>query len=149
MRSRLLAVVLVLVCWISCLPAAYRQSGDVNKLQVLDEVTVQAHRQKLSQLRQQIKKSVDDFSDAFNKANTVAFRRRVGFRGRANVSYSHAFSNLNDRPRVITFHPCRWPNRAAAAMTLHRMERPATRKSVMNVRFYWEEPSRGTPLFAS
>jgi hypothetical protein len=64
-------VVLALLCGTSLLPAAYAQSDAVDKPQVLDEVTVEAHRQKLSQLRQQIKKSVDDFFDAFNKANTV------------------------------------------------------------------------------
>jgi hypothetical protein len=71
MRPRLLAVSLALLCSTSFLPAAYPQSGDVAKPQVLDEVTVEAHRQKLSQLRQQIKRSVDDFFDAFNKVNAV------------------------------------------------------------------------------
>jgi hypothetical protein len=71
MRTRLAALVLALLCGTSVLPVAYPQSGDVDKPPVLDEVTIEAHRQKLSQLRQQIKKSVDEFFDAFNKGNTV------------------------------------------------------------------------------
>jgi len=71
LRCVLVAVLLALLCGTSFLSAAYPQTGDVEKPQVLDEVTVEAHRQKLSQLRRQIKKSVDDFFAAFNKANTV------------------------------------------------------------------------------
>jgi hypothetical protein len=56
MRTRLPAIVPALLCGTAFLPAAYPQSGNVDKPQVLDEVTVEAHRQKLSQLRQQIKK---------------------------------------------------------------------------------------------
>lgn len=37
----------------------------------VEEVTVEAHKLKLSKLRMAIKKSVHDFYDAFNKANTV------------------------------------------------------------------------------
>jgi hypothetical protein len=50
---------------------AQMQNGDSAKQAPIEEVTVEAHKEKLSKLRLEIKKSVDDFYDAFNKANTV------------------------------------------------------------------------------
>jgi hypothetical protein len=71
------AVLLAVICGSLCAaaaaadPAAPAQNGDSGKQAPVEEVTVQAHKEKLAKLRQEIKKSVDDFYDAFDKANTV------------------------------------------------------------------------------
>lgn len=77
-----LAVLLAVICGSWCAAAAAADAGaqmqnrDSTKHAPVEEVTVEARREKLSKLRQEIKKSVDDFYDAFNydafnKANTV------------------------------------------------------------------------------
>lgn len=87
MRIRLVAVAAAFA-WMSgaVLPAAYADAAATGSTTVstaaptsasdnpeaMEEVTVEAHRQKLGRLRQQINKAVDDFFDAFNKVNTVA-----------------------------------------------------------------------------
>jgi len=71
------AILLAVICssWCAAADAADTgapvQNGDSAKLAPVEEVTVEAHKEKMSQLRLEIKKSVDDFYDAFNKANTV------------------------------------------------------------------------------
>src|ERR1700722_12210181 len=71
------AVLLAVICGFLCAAAdaadtsAPMPKGDSDKHAPIEEVTVEAHKEKLSQLRLEIKKSVDDFYDAFNKANTV------------------------------------------------------------------------------
>ena len=71
------AVLLAVICGALCAAAdaantdAPIPNGDSAKQAPVEEVTVEAHKEKMSQLRLQIKKSVDDFYDAFNKANTV------------------------------------------------------------------------------
>jgi hypothetical protein len=75
MRKR--AVLLAVICGLLCAAAeaadtsAPMPKGDSDKQAPIAEVTVEAHKEKLSKLRLEIKKSVDDFYDAFNKANTV------------------------------------------------------------------------------
>jgi hypothetical protein len=70
-------VLLAVICGSWCAatdaanPGAPMQNGNSDKQAPVEEVTVQAHKEKMSQLRLEIKKSVDDFYDAFNKANTV------------------------------------------------------------------------------
>jgi hypothetical protein len=71
------AVLLVVICGSLCAaadaanPSAQTQNGGSAKQVPIEEVTVEAHKEKMSKLRLEIKKSVDDFYDAFNKANTV------------------------------------------------------------------------------
>jgi hypothetical protein len=71
------AVLLAVTCGSLCAAAnaantsAQTQNGDSDKPAPVEEVTIEAHREKLGKLRLEIKKSVDDFYDAFNKANTV------------------------------------------------------------------------------
>jgi hypothetical protein len=71
------AVLLVVICASLCAAAnaantsVQTPNGDSDKQAPVEEVTVEAHREKLSKLRLEIKKSVDDFYDAFNRANTV------------------------------------------------------------------------------
>jgi hypothetical protein len=71
------AVLLVVICGSRCAAAdaadsgAQMHNGGSAKQVPIEEVTVEAHKEKMSQLRREIKKSVDDFYDAFNKANTV------------------------------------------------------------------------------
>jgi hypothetical protein len=69
----LLAVICSCLCAVAAAanPVAPPQDGDSGKQAEVAEVTVQAHKEKMAKLRLQIKKSVDDFYDAFNKANTV------------------------------------------------------------------------------
>ncbi len=69
-------VLLAVICGSLCAAADAAdtvtvQSGDSDKQAPVEEVTVEAHKEKMSKLRLEIKKSVDDFYDAFNKANTV------------------------------------------------------------------------------
>jgi hypothetical protein len=45
-------------------------NGNADNQDAAAEVTVEAHKEKMNKLRLEIKKSVDDFYDAFNKANT-------------------------------------------------------------------------------
>ena len=71
------AVLLVVICGSWCAaadaadPSAQTPNSDSDKQAPVEEVTVEAHKEKMSKLRVEIKKSVDDFYDAFNKANTV------------------------------------------------------------------------------
>jgi len=71
-----LPVVLAMICGATLLPVAYGDPAVATAPMTSpqnppDEVTVEAHREKLSKLRVQIKKSVDNFYEAFNRANTV------------------------------------------------------------------------------
>jgi hypothetical protein len=72
-RVVLLAVICGSLCAIAdaANPGAPLQNGNSDKQAPVEEVTVEAHKEKLNKLRREIKKSVDDFYDAFNKANTV------------------------------------------------------------------------------
>jgi hypothetical protein len=71
------AVLLAVICTFLCVaadaanPGAPLQNSDSDKQAEVAEVTVQAHKEKMARLRLQLKKSVDEFYDAFNKANTV------------------------------------------------------------------------------
>ena len=57
------------------MPAAYGEpaspNGGTDQQVPAEEVSVEAHKLKLSQLRVEINRAVDNFYDAFNKANTV------------------------------------------------------------------------------
>jgi hypothetical protein len=71
------AILLAVICASLCVAAdaadtsAQTQTGDSDKQAPVEEVTVEAHKEKMSKLRLEIKKSVDDFYDTFNKANRV------------------------------------------------------------------------------
>ena len=51
--------------------SAAAQDSSASSAQIQDEIIVEAHREKLSQLRVQIAKSEDAFFDAYNHLNTV------------------------------------------------------------------------------
>ncbi|HEY4342611.1 MAG TPA: hypothetical protein VGM97_21940 [Steroidobacteraceae bacterium] len=76
MRKR--ALMLAVICSSWCVAAYAADSsapaplpnGNADSQSVAAEVTVEAHKEKMNRLRLEIKKSVDDFYDAFNKANT-------------------------------------------------------------------------------
>jgi hypothetical protein len=72
-RAVLLAVICSSLCAVAHAgnPVAPLPDGDSDSPAEVAEVTVQAHKEKMAKLRLEIKKSVDDFYDAFNKANTV------------------------------------------------------------------------------
>jgi hypothetical protein len=71
-----LTVLLAIGCGSAFLRGAFADSGvaaaPITSTQSpTEEVTVEAHREKLSKLRKEINRSVDNFFAAFNKANTV------------------------------------------------------------------------------
>lgn len=51
--------------------ATQTQTGGTDQQEPTEEVSVEAHKLKLSRLRVEINKAVDNFYDAFNKVNTV------------------------------------------------------------------------------
>jgi hypothetical protein len=79
-----MAVRLALICAVSFIPAAYgqtagsdtanpgtaAQSGGTDQPETTEEVSVEAHKLKMSRLRLAINKAVDNFYDVFNKVNT-------------------------------------------------------------------------------
>lgn len=81
-RGGRIASLLALCCAVSCFPAAnaaaadaaptdtQAQNGGTDQQERTEEVSVEAHKLKLSRLRQEINKAVDGFYDAFNNANT-------------------------------------------------------------------------------
>lgn len=76
-------VFITLICALAFLPAAYGQSTgtdtasaqaqtpDTVQEEPTEEVSVEAHKLKMSRLRQEINRAVDNFYDVFNKVNTT------------------------------------------------------------------------------